>query len=306
MAMFFAPIVTIIARDWGARPTMCIGISILVGGLVAASFASRVWQLYISHGIMVGVGVGFTYIPSTAILSQWFEKKRSLVNGISGAGSGTGGLIYSFMTGAVIRNISLAWAFRITAIITAIMLLTATALIRNRNMTVRPPQKGFDTKLLRRTNVLLVLSWSFLSMFGYIALLYSLPSYGRSIGLSSAQSSTVAGILNLGTVVGRPLVGISSDRFGRIEVTGTLTMFCGIICFAIWLPGTSYGVLLLFALICGAVLGVFWIVGSPFSLVPLPFFSCCCCFNPGVGDAKLNEETKKSMRLHVGNWATLC
>ncbi|KAK2744108.1 hypothetical protein FQN55_006976 [Onygenales sp. PD_40] len=263
VAMLFAPLITIIAREAGVRPTMFIGTLFFGGGFIAASFSKRLWQLYISQGIMLGLGVGFTYVPNIAIISQWFDKKRSLANGITGAGSGIGGLVFSFMTDAIIRRISLEWAFRVTAIIVIVMLLLATALIRTRNEAIRPPQRGFDSKLLRRADVLLVLSWSFISMLGYMTLLYSLPDYGRSIGLSKSQAASVNAILNLGTAIGRPLIGISSDRFGRLQVAGVLTGFCGLICFAIWIPGTSYGVLILFALISGGILGVFWVSIGP-------------------------------------------
>jgi len=73
---------------------MAIGVLIQTAGFISASFASRIWHLYMSQGLLIGVGLGFIYIPSIAILSQWFSKKRSLVNGISSAGSGIGGLIF--------------------------------------------------------------------------------------------------------------------------------------------------------------------------------------------------------------------
>ncbi|KMP05131.1 hypothetical protein CIRG_04812 [Coccidioides immitis RMSCC 2394] len=259
VAMIFAPFVTILARETGARFTMGLGVVFLVSGFVAASFVKRLWQLYISQGVMVGLGIGLVYIPNVAIISQWFDKKRSLANGICGAGSGLGGLMFSFTTEAVIRKLSLSWAFRITAIVVTVMLSISIALIKHRNEAIQPPQRGFDTKLLRRTDVLLVVSWAFVSMFGYMTLLYSLPDYARSIGLSKPQAASVNAMLNLGTAIGRPLIGISSDRFGRVQVAGSLTFFCGIICFAIWLPGTLYGVLILFALLCGGMLGVFWV-----------------------------------------------
>src|SRR6266536_3612387 len=107
-AMLVAPIITIAARVYGTRAPMFLGITFLATGYVSASFSRQIWQLYLSQGVLVGLGVGFTYVPSIAILSQWFQKKRSLANGISAAGSGIGGLIFSFMTDAVIRKISLA------------------------------------------------------------------------------------------------------------------------------------------------------------------------------------------------------
>lgn len=263
--MLVAPGVTIFARRYSVQAPMLLGAILIATGFISASFARRTWQLYLTQGVLIGAGVGCAYIPSTAIISQWFEKKRSLANGISSAGSGIGGIVYSFTTEAVIGRVSLAWALRITAAVSCAALLVATLLIRTRNREIRPSQRGFDFRLLRRRHpdVWLLLAWGFLSMFGYITLLFSLPDYARSTGLSSAQAAAVSAVLNLGTAIGRPLIGLTSDRFGRIEVAGLLTCASGLACFAIWMPATSYGVLLFFAVIIGAILGVFWVVSQP-------------------------------------------
>ena len=260
IAMLVAPLVTITARKFGIHLPMLIGTIFLSAGHTATSFSSRVWQLYLSHGILIGLGVGFTYIPSIAILSQWFQKRRSLANGISTAGSGIGGLVFSFMSEAVIKGISLAWAFRITAIISCIMLLIATFLIRSRNETVRPYQRGFDARLLYRYDVQMLLGWAFISMLGYITILFSLPDFARSIKLLSSQAATIAALQSFGNAIGRPLIGVFSDRFGCIETAGFLTLICGLSCFFIWLPGTSYGIIIFFAIFNGAIFGVFWVV----------------------------------------------
>jgi len=239
---------------------MLIGIVLQTAGFIAASFAYRIWHLYLSQGLLIGLGLGFIFVPCTPIVSQWFSKKRTLATGIGSAGSGVGGLLFSFGIQAMIDNISLAWSFRITAAICGVMNLLATALIRNRNAAIKPPQLGFDTKLIRRYDVLLVLAWGFTSMLGYITLLYSLPAFSRTIGLSKTQGAAISAYLNLGTAVGRPMVGFITDKYGRIEVTGIFTFLCGVTCFAIWIPATSYGVTILFAILSGAVVGVFWMV----------------------------------------------
>lgn len=245
---------------------MALGCLLLSSGFITASFAHTIWQLFLTQGILVGLGVGFTYIPSIAIISQWFEKKRSLANGISSAGSGIGGLLYSFLTEAMITRVSLAWALRVTALISGAFLILATMLIRTRNETIQPTQRGFDVQLLRRADSLLLLSWGFISMLGYMMLFFTLPDFARSIGLSAEQASVVNAILSLGTAIGRPLTGFASDHFGRINVAGALTCLCGVLCLVLWLPATSYGLLLFFALITGGIYGVFWMVQMAGSL----------------------------------------
>lgn len=256
--MLVAPLVTFLARKLGTRTPMFVGVVALAGGFIAASFASKAWHLYLCQGVLVGVGVGFIYIPSIAILSQWFSKKRSLANGITSAGSGIGGITFSLITGSMIENISLAWSLRITGVIAFVMTFTAVVLTRDRNKVIQPAQHPFDTELLHRFDVWLLLTWAFISMLGYTTLLYSLPDFALSIGLSRAQATDAITFLNLGTAVGRPFIGALSDRFGRIKVPALLTLMCGISCFAIWLPANSFGPTILFALISGAILGVFW------------------------------------------------
>lgn len=163
----------------------------------------------------------------------------------------------------MIDNISVAWSFRIIAVMCGSMNLLAVAFIRNRNEKIRPPQLGFDTKLLVRYDVLLLLMWGFISMLGYIALLYSLPNFAASINLSKSQGAAIGAFLNVGTAVGRPMVGFVSDKFGRIQTSCIFTLLCGLSCFAIWIPARNYGVTILFALVSGAFVGVFWMTVAP-------------------------------------------
>ena len=267
MAMLVSPIVTVIARRYGIHIPMFIGITLQTAGFITASFATLIWHLYLSQGILVGFGVGFTYIPSIAILSQWFHRRRSLANGISAAGSGVGGLVFSLAVRAAIKNISLAWSLRMTGLVSGFMNVLATIAIRSRNHVVQPTQLPFDTVLLRRYDVILVLAWAFVSMLGYITLLFSMSDFARSIGLDDFQAASVTAFLNLGTALGRPFIGVVSDYYGRIETSGFITLLCAISVFAIWLPATSYGVTIFFVIINGALLGVFWAVSFPLSSV---------------------------------------
>ena len=266
--MVAAPLITVLVRSFGIRPPMLLGAFLVGGGFIAASFASRIWHLYLSQGALVGLGVGFLYVPGINILSQWFSTKRTLANGISAAGSGIGGLSFSFAAGAMIRQLSLGWSLRITGIVAFVMNFTAAIFVRDRNAQVQPRQRPFDLDLLVRTEVLFLLSWVFLSMLGYITLLYSLSDFALSIGLSRTQATQVTAFLNMGTAIIRPFIGVASDRLGRFEVATGLTLLCGILCLAIWIPATSYGVTVFFAIVSGGILGVFWMVRhTPFSVI---------------------------------------
>jgi predicted MFS family arabinose efflux permease len=135
--------------------------------------------------------------------------------------------------------------------------------IRDRNQAIQPPQLGFDARLFRRYDVFLLLSWVFTSMLDYVVLLFSLSDFALSIRLWYTQATDLVGFLNIGAALGRPIIGILSDRCNRIDTAGALTLLCGLSCLAFWVPAMSYGLTMFFILICGEIVGVFWMVSCP-------------------------------------------
>jgi MFS family permease len=264
VSMLCASPVNWLTRRFGVHPSMYLGIFLHVSGFIAASFArNHIYQLYLSQGVLVGLGIGFLWIPSIAVLPQWFDKRRSVAVGISSSGAGIGGIIFSFAVSATIKTVSLGWALRMTGIVAGGMNLIATSLMRTRNAQIQPHLHPFDARLFKRLNVCLLLGWTFVIMFGYIVLLYSLPDFARSIGLTQSQGATVNAIFSLATAVGRPCVGFLSDRYGRIEVAGLTTFACAITVFAMWIPTTSYAVVLVYAVVSGGLSGLFWATIAP-------------------------------------------
>lgn len=270
VSMLAASPVTYLIRHTGTHLPMALGVVIQTSGFIAASFATSIWHLYLTQGILVGLGVGLLFIPSVSVTSQWFDKKRALANSINSAGSGVGGIIISLATTPMINNLSLAWSLQIIGIVSATMNILATCLIRNRNKVIRPPMHPFNIHLFRQLPVFLLLSWGFFSMLGYIVIMYSLSDFGRSIGLNASQASSVTAIMNLGTAVGRPCIGLLSDRYGRIEVAGLTTLATAVTIWGLWMPAQSYALTVVFALLNGGIAGVFWMVSPPSAPPPPP------------------------------------
>ena len=67
--------------------------------MLGASFATEIWQLFLSQGVCFGWGLGFLYITASPALGQWFSTKRSLAVGIASSGAGFGGLAYNLAAG---------------------------------------------------------------------------------------------------------------------------------------------------------------------------------------------------------------
>ena len=150
--------------------------------------------------------------------------------------------MYSLAAGAIIERISLGWAFRILGVVACAVNFTCACLIRDRNKHIDVSQLALDFSLFKRYEFLLLSGYGFFSMLGYVVLLFSLPNYANSIGLTAKQASVIGAVLNLGQGLGRSPIGYWSDSFGRINMAGSMTFLCSVFIFAIWINAKTYGV----------------------------------------------------------------
>ena len=124
--------------------------------------------------------------------------------------------------------------------------LVCVVLAKDRNQVAKPSQHAFNYRLLKRLGSCWCLGGGFLSELGHTVLLFTFPNYTRRIGLSAQQGSVVGGLLNLGRMIGRPIVGQSSDMLGRINTAMLITRFCGSICLLVWIFAKNFAHLCFF------------------------------------------------------------
>lgn len=275
-SLIVGPLVTAVVSSCGPRTALHIGVFLETMALVSASYATQGWQILLSQGACFGIGMGFLASTTINITSQWFEKKRSLANGIASSGCGIGGLIYSLATGAALSRVGLAWTLRMLAIVSVVVNIVCVNLLKDRNRAVGSRFKAFHLPLLRRPEFLLLLAFGAFTQFGYAALMFSLPDFAKSIGLTAQQGSVVSALHNLGQGIGRPAVGLASDRFGRLNTASLSTFLTALLIFVVWVFARNIGVLCLFALLSGAVSGIFWSTIPPLTVevIGLPDLPC--------------------------------
>ncbi|KAE8371280.1 major facilitator superfamily domain-containing protein [Aspergillus bertholletiae] len=264
-ALVISPLVTMIHRRFGLKTTMALGVLLETAALLGASWSTKVWQLYLSQGVCFGWGLGLQYLSTTFIIPQWFSKKRSLAAGITTAGTGTGGLIYSLATHSMLAWFGSSWSYRILAIIQFVVNTICVLLLRDRVETP-PTQKGKRSVRLslgKRYETWVFIGWSFFSVMGFMVIWYSLATYSRSIGLSASQGSIVTAVMNVGQIFGRPAVGYFSDIVGRFNMTAFATFTSGLLCLLLWVFATTYAALICFALFAGILFGTFWTAVGP-------------------------------------------
>lgn len=175
----------------------------------------------------------------------------------------------------MIGHINLGWAFRILGILACVVNLVCTLLVKDRNKQIGSSQLSFDYRLFNRPEFVLLQTFGFLSMLGYIVLLFSLPNYAQSVGMTAKQGSIIEAVLILGQALGLPPIGYFSDTIGRINIAATMTFLAGLFSLVIWTFAKSFGVMIFFTLIGGTVAGTFWAVVGPVTpevigLVDLP------------------------------------
>jgi OFA family oxalate/formate antiporter-like MFS transporter len=118
----------VIAGRWqdkaGPRTVAMTGGILLGAGFILTSFlGSTLMGLYITFGVIVGMGIGFAYVTPIAVTVKWWPDKRGLMTGLVvmgfGAGAIFGGLGGPILVGQVgILNTFLIFGIAFGAIVT--------------------------------------------------------------------------------------------------------------------------------------------------------------------------------------------
>lgn len=268
-ALLVAPLGTYIIHRTNTRVCLNLGIFFETLSLLGASFSTELWQLILSQGVCFGWGMGFLFTASVTILPQWFLRHRSIANALAAGGSGIGAMIYSLAAGRAIQTIGLPWTFRMLAICVFSVNIIAANLTRDRNKETGARHNAFDVGILKRPEFLLTLAWGYFSMLGYVVVVFSIPAYASQIGLSASQGYILNAIVNLGQGIGRPFIGLTSDRFGRINLACLYSLMSGVAIFCFWIPAEAapnpYALLIVYSLIGGALAGTYWATIAPVS-----------------------------------------
>src|ERR1700739_3585223 len=81
-------------------------------GVFLASFSDhRLWWLYLSYGVIGGIGLGFSYIVPVAVLVKWFPDRRGLITGVAVGGFGAGALITAPVATRLIQSVGVLSTF---------------------------------------------------------------------------------------------------------------------------------------------------------------------------------------------------
>nr|QFR37176.1 MFS transporter [Cyberlindnera americana] len=255
-----APVIRLCVNRLNTRSVIAFGGLLQLAGILLAAFATKIWQIYICQGVMIGYGLGFIAIPSMTLVAQWFRKKRSLAMSITAAGAGVGGIIFNVAIQQVLKEYGLRWALISQAIICSVCTIIGLCLVRTRENEINSILRVWDWKLFANPGYLMFATYVCFCLLGFVVLVYNLADFTISLGYSAHQGSIVACMISVGIVIGRPTVGKLSDKFGPVTVSIFTQLLVGLLCLAMWIPDRNLATSIAFAIIQGGTMGSIWVV----------------------------------------------
>ncbi|KPP71343.1 monocarboxylate transporter 7-like [Scleropages formosus] len=83
---FTAPLASATSSRFGHRPVVLCGGFLVSLGTITTAFTNSVNEMYITMGIVSGLGYCLTFLPTVTILSLYFSRRRSLVTAVASTG----------------------------------------------------------------------------------------------------------------------------------------------------------------------------------------------------------------------------
>lgn len=82
------PIASYLTDRYGCRKVTIVGSITAAIGFILSSLSTSMEMLFITFGVIAGLGLSLCYVAAVVIVAYYFDKKRSFATGISVCGSG--------------------------------------------------------------------------------------------------------------------------------------------------------------------------------------------------------------------------
>lgn len=212
---------------------------VLMGiGYFLASFSTELWHLYLTQGLLVGVGYSLSFVAGISVVGQWFSRRRGLALGLAVAGSGVGQVALSQATAALITGSGWRATLRYLALINVIGLALCALFIRRllplvgqkQQQAGEPPAKPPPSSLryFREPTFALLYAGLLTAVMGMMMPFVFLPQYALAHGVSYGRAVLLLAIMGGSSVAGRISIGLLADAFGRLLLLQLCMLFGGI------------------------------------------------------------------------------
>jgi OFA family oxalate/formate antiporter-like MFS transporter len=199
-------------------------------GVFLASFSHNLWWLYLSYGVIGGIGLGLGYIVPVAVLVKWFPDRRGLITGIAVGGFGAGALITAPVATRLIQSVGVLSTFAYLGVAYLIVTVVTGLFMQNPPDGWKPEgwtptasqtshRAGHDFTL---SEALKTWQWwalwllLFLNTCAGISIIsQEAPLFQEDTGVTAAVAASMVGLASIGNAVGRVFWAWISDLITR-------------------------------------------------------------------------------------------
>ncbi|KAF2966235.1 hypothetical protein GQX73_g7329 [Xylaria multiplex] len=215
-------------------PVFFAGIVIQVLGIFLMSLSTQYYQLFLTQGVVSGIGAGIYFTPAVSLVNTYFDKRRGLAVGLATTGNSAGGIVYPIIVRELIPKLGFAWTTRVIGFLNLGLLAISFAFMRPR----LPPRKSgpiIEFGAFKDPKFAGFLISSFFIYWANYYTFYYIGSYGtQALNLSYSSASTLVVIINGVGLPFRILVPMVADRIGTFNVIAPISVIWAVVSFT-WL-----------------------------------------------------------------------
>lgn len=244
-----------------------------------ASLGKKYYQILLSQGILLGIGMAFIVCPSLAVVSRRMPHRRGAALGLTIGGSSIGGVVWPIMLQQLLyhRNIGFGWTMRAAGFVMMVPLGIVCLTVRNapspavvsspteetdqdiaanaRDETKEKDPKKVDLSILKQGAFLLLCLGLALTYLGLLTPLFYIPAYSISHGISPDTAFYLLSGLNAASFFGRVIPGLLADKYGHFNLIIAAALLSGLVAFC-WTKATTSAGLAILSLAYGFASGV--------------------------------------------------
>jgi MFS transporter, OFA family, oxalate/formate antiporter len=275
---FFSPLQGILIDKLGTRTLLSMGGALTGLSWVLAAQVDSLMGLYLSYGLLGGLGTGAIYVGVIGLMAQWFPDRRGFATGIAAAGYGMGAMVTTFPISDSLASKGLSTTLTTYGLILGAMaVLAALGLKAPDAATQRQLPRNAHTSttvsvgpavMLRQPLFWLMFVMMTLMSTSGLMVISQMGTFTKDFGLANVMVFGLAALPLALTIdrftngLTRPFFGWLSDQLGR-EKTMALAFGLEAIAMLLWLQTRDNA--LWFVLMSGVV---FFGWGEIFSLFP--------------------------------------
>ena len=127
------PFAAALINRFGVRRMTLTSLGLIGAGILLSLAMTKVWQLILLWGVVVGIGTGLTaLVLGATIATRWFSERRGLVVGLLTASSATGQLVFMPLLATLADRFGWRIAISMICGLLALAAIAVLALLRDR------------------------------------------------------------------------------------------------------------------------------------------------------------------------------